>query len=191
METRKSYATQDTYEGYLKKWIFPPWRSYHLGDVKTVSGGTMAAFGAIGAAQQGTKIRNIMSALGGRRFREAGDQRDPLCGLGKANGEDINAAARPLPRPLLGHCRRLHPGDDQGETRGTKQSRQDDSAAESRQKRGDNRGSSLIEPFRTPGANFLHVRDRDAVSHSPLNHVRVPKNRPRRNLGGEPLRVAI
>ena len=33
---RKSYATQDTYEGYLKKWILPRWKSYRLPDVKSV-----------------------------------------------------------------------------------------------------------------------------------------------------------
>lgn len=61
-ETRKSYATQLTYLGYLGKWILPRWRSYRLTDVKPVhveewlkslplSKGTKA------------KIRNIMSAL--------------------------------------------------------------------------------------------------------------------------------
>ena len=35
-ENRKSYATQDTYEGYLKKWILPRWKSYRLPDVKSV-----------------------------------------------------------------------------------------------------------------------------------------------------------
>ena len=35
-ESRKSYATQDTYEGYLKKWILPRWKSYRLQDVKAV-----------------------------------------------------------------------------------------------------------------------------------------------------------
>ena len=35
-ENRKAHATQDTYEGYLKKWILPRWRSYRLPDVKSV-----------------------------------------------------------------------------------------------------------------------------------------------------------
>src|SRR5258708_2591965 len=30
------YSTQETYEGYLKKWIVPRWGSYRLGDVKRV-----------------------------------------------------------------------------------------------------------------------------------------------------------
>ena len=33
-ENRKAYATQDTYEGYLKKWILPRWRACRLTDVK-------------------------------------------------------------------------------------------------------------------------------------------------------------
>jgi hypothetical protein len=32
-ENRKSYATQDTYQGYLRKWILPRWKSYRLPDV--------------------------------------------------------------------------------------------------------------------------------------------------------------
>ena len=147
MEGRKSYATQETYEGYLKKWILPRWRSYRLGDVKTVQ--VEQWLHSVPLAQGSrAKIRNIMSALyshairwewtkhnpitavrqsakrskvpiiltieqiqallphleepcargfagcghrvesrrtagsqvGRRRFREAGDQRDPLCG---------------------------------------------------------------------------------------------------------------
>jgi hypothetical protein len=33
-EDRKSYSTQVTYEGYLKKWILPRWRACRLTDVK-------------------------------------------------------------------------------------------------------------------------------------------------------------
>ena len=35
-EEHKSYATQVTYDGYLRKWILPRWRSYHLTEVKAV-----------------------------------------------------------------------------------------------------------------------------------------------------------
>lgn len=35
-EDRKSYSTQVTYEGYLKKWILPRWRACRLADVKAV-----------------------------------------------------------------------------------------------------------------------------------------------------------
>lgn len=61
-EVRKSYATQDTYEGYLKKWILPRWRSYRLGDVKTVQ--VEQWLHSVPLAQGSrAKIRNIMSAL--------------------------------------------------------------------------------------------------------------------------------
>jgi hypothetical protein len=35
-ETRKSFSTQLTYAGYLRKWILPRWRSYRLTDVKPI-----------------------------------------------------------------------------------------------------------------------------------------------------------
>jgi hypothetical protein len=35
-DTRKSYSTQLTYQGYLRKWILPRWRSYRLTEVKPV-----------------------------------------------------------------------------------------------------------------------------------------------------------
>src|SRR6185295_6949759 len=36
-ERRKSWSTQDTYDGYLRKWILPRWRSYRLSEVKAVA----------------------------------------------------------------------------------------------------------------------------------------------------------
>lgn len=35
-ENRKSYATQLTYEGYLKGYILPRWRSHRLTEIKAV-----------------------------------------------------------------------------------------------------------------------------------------------------------
>ena len=35
-QERKSYSTQGTYDGYLRKWILPRWRSYRLSEVKAV-----------------------------------------------------------------------------------------------------------------------------------------------------------
>src|SRR6516164_3061820 len=62
VEGRKSYATQDTYEGYLKKWILPRWRSYRLGNLKTVQ--VEQWLHSLPLAQGSrAKIRNIMSAL--------------------------------------------------------------------------------------------------------------------------------
>jgi hypothetical protein len=36
-ESRKSWSTQDTYDGYLRKWILPRWRSHRLSEVKAVA----------------------------------------------------------------------------------------------------------------------------------------------------------
>ena len=52
-ENRKSYATQDTYEGYLKKWILPRWKSYRLQDVKSVQVEQWLKSHRIGTRQQG------------------------------------------------------------------------------------------------------------------------------------------
>jgi len=59
---RKSYATQDTYEGYLKKWILPRWKSYRLRDVKSVPVEQWLKSLALAPGSK-AKIRNIMSAL--------------------------------------------------------------------------------------------------------------------------------
>ena len=67
-EQRKTYSTQHTYDGYLRKWILPRWRSYKLSEVKAVEveqwlkrlcfeSGEPLAKGSK------AKIRNIMSAL--------------------------------------------------------------------------------------------------------------------------------
>jgi len=61
-EGRKSYATQETYEGYLKKWILPRWRSYRLGDVKAVQVEEWLRSLPLARGSK-AKIRNIMSAL--------------------------------------------------------------------------------------------------------------------------------
>jgi integrase len=61
-ETRKAFSTQTTYQGYLRKWILPRWRSYRLADVKAVQ---VEQWLKSLAVSRGTKakIRNIMSAL--------------------------------------------------------------------------------------------------------------------------------
>jgi integrase len=58
----KSYATQDTYEAYLKKWILPRWKSYRLQDVKAVQVEQWLK-GLPLAPGSKAKLRNIMSAL--------------------------------------------------------------------------------------------------------------------------------
>ena len=61
-DNRKSYATQDTYEGYLKKWILPRWKSYRLPDVKAVQVEQWLKSLPLAPGTK-AKIRNIMSAL--------------------------------------------------------------------------------------------------------------------------------
>jgi integrase len=76
-EGRKSYATQDTYEGYLKKWILPRWRSYRLGDVKTVQ--VEQWLHSVPLAQGSrAKIRNIMSALYSHAIRWEWTKHNPI-----------------------------------------------------------------------------------------------------------------
>jgi integrase len=67
-DERKSYSTQDTYDGYLRKWILPRWRSYRLSEVKAVEVErwlkTLCFPDGVPLAKGSkAKIRNIMSAL--------------------------------------------------------------------------------------------------------------------------------
>ena len=61
-ELRKSYSTQSTYQGYLKKWILPRWRSYRLTDLKPVHIEQWLKSLPLSKGSK-AKIRNIMSAL--------------------------------------------------------------------------------------------------------------------------------
>jgi integrase len=61
-ETRKSYSTQLTYAGYLRKWILPRWRSYRLTDVKPIHVEEWLKSLPMSRGSK-AKIRNIMSAL--------------------------------------------------------------------------------------------------------------------------------
>jgi integrase len=82
-DERKSYSTQDTYDGYLRKWILPRWRSYRLSEVKAVeverwlktlcfSDGVPLAKGSK------AKIRNIMSALYSHAIRWEWVTKNPI-----------------------------------------------------------------------------------------------------------------
>lgn len=61
-ETRKSYSTQLTYQGYLKKWILPRWRSHRLSEVKPVQVEQWLKSLPMSKGSK-AKTRNIMSAL--------------------------------------------------------------------------------------------------------------------------------
>ena len=68
-EDRKSYSTQVTYEGYLRKWILPRWRVCRLKDIKAtdvekwLKSLCFPRTGVPLARGSRAKIRNIMSAL--------------------------------------------------------------------------------------------------------------------------------
>jgi len=55
-------ATQDTYEGYLNKWILPRWESYRLPDLKSVQVEQWLKSLTLAPVSK-AKIRNIMSAV--------------------------------------------------------------------------------------------------------------------------------
>jgi integrase len=76
-ENRKAYATQDTYEGYLKKWILPRWRSYRLPDVKPVHVEQWLKSLSLAPGSK-AKIRNIMSALYSHAIRWEWATRNPI-----------------------------------------------------------------------------------------------------------------
>lgn len=61
-ETRKSFSTQVTYQGYLRKWILPRWRSYRLADIKPIQVEQWLKSLPLSKGSK-AKIRNIMSAL--------------------------------------------------------------------------------------------------------------------------------
>jgi integrase len=83
-EDRKSYSTQVTYEGYLKKWILPRWRVCLLTDIKAIEVENWLkslCFPKTGIPlARGTraKIRNIMSALYSHAIRWEWTGRNPI-----------------------------------------------------------------------------------------------------------------
>ena len=83
-EDRKSYATQVTYEGYLKKWIIPRWGACRLTDVKAVEVEKWLktlCFKKTGiplARGSKAKIRNIMSALYSHAIRWEWADKNPI-----------------------------------------------------------------------------------------------------------------
>ena len=80
----KSYSTQVTYEGYLRKWILPRWRAYRLKDIKAVDVEKWLkclCFPKTGvplARGSRAKIRNIMSALYSHAIRWEWAEKNPI-----------------------------------------------------------------------------------------------------------------
>ena len=82
-EQRKSYATQDVYDGYLRKWILPRWRSYRLTEIKAVDvekwlKNLCFPNGIPLAKGTKAKVRNIMSALYSHAIRWEWAERNPI-----------------------------------------------------------------------------------------------------------------
>lgn len=82
-QERKSYSTQGTYDGYLRKWILPRWRSYRLSEVKAVEVEQWLktlSFENGNPLTRGSKakIRNIMSALYSHAIRWEWATRNPI-----------------------------------------------------------------------------------------------------------------
>src|SRR5215469_6988870 len=83
-EDRKSYSTQVTYEGYLKKWILPRWRACRLADVKAVDvekwlrNLCFPKSGLPLARGSRAKIRNILSALYSHAIRWEWAEKNPI-----------------------------------------------------------------------------------------------------------------
>jgi integrase len=115
-EDRKSYATQVTYEGYLKKWIVPRWGACCLTDVKAVEVEKWLrtlCFKKTGiplARGSKAKIRNIMSALYSHAIRWEWAFKNPITSVRQSakrqktpdvlTPEEIVAILTELPNPL-------------------------------------------------------------------------------------------
>ena len=115
-EDRKSYATQITYDGYLRNWVLPRWRSYRLSEIKAVDVEkwlkTLCFPKTAVALTRGSKakIRNIMSALYSHAIRWEWADRNPITSVRQSAKrqrspeilipEEIVAILKELPEPL-------------------------------------------------------------------------------------------
>jgi integrase len=115
-EDRKSYATQVTYEGYLKKWILPRWGAYRLTEVRAVEVEKwlktlcFKKTGIALARGSKAKIRNIMSALYSHAIRWEWADKNPITSVRQSakrektpdvlTAEEIVAILAELPNPL-------------------------------------------------------------------------------------------
>ena len=115
-EDRKSYSTQVTYEGYLKKWILPRWRACRLTDVKAtevekwLKSLCFPKTGVPLARGSRAKIRNIMSAIYSHAIRWEWTEKNPITSVRQSSKrqkapdvltpEEIMAFLKELPDPL-------------------------------------------------------------------------------------------
>jgi integrase len=115
-EDRKSYSTQVTYEGYLRKWILPRWRVCRLKDIKAtdvekwLKSLCFPRTGVPLARGSRAKIRNIMSALYSHAIRWEWTEKNPITSVRQSakrqkapdvlTPEEIMAFLKELPDPL-------------------------------------------------------------------------------------------
>jgi len=115
-EDHKSYATQVTYEGYLKKWILPRWGACRLSGIRAVEVEkwlkTLCFPRTAVPLARGSKakIRNIMSALYSHAIRWEWADRNPITSVRQSAKrqkapdilapEEIMAILKELPDPL-------------------------------------------------------------------------------------------
>lgn len=115
-EDRKSYATQVTYEGYLRKWIVPRWGACRLTDVKAIEVEKwlktlcFKKTGCALARGSKAKVRNIMSALFSHAIRWEWADKNPITSVRQSAKrqkapdvlipEEIVAILGELPNPL-------------------------------------------------------------------------------------------
>jgi integrase len=73
----KTFATCETYEGYLRKWILPRWKSYRLRDVKSVAVEEWLKTLPLSNGSR-AKIRNIMHAIFNHAIRWEWYSQNPI-----------------------------------------------------------------------------------------------------------------
>lgn len=76
-DSNKTFATRETYEGYLRKWILPRWRSYRLRDVKAVAVEEwLKSLPLVNGSR--AKIRNMMHAVFNHALRWEWHDQNPI-----------------------------------------------------------------------------------------------------------------
>ena len=73
----KTFATRETYDGYLRKWILPRWRSYRLRDVKPVAVEEWLKTLPLTNGSR-AKIRNMMHAIFNHAIRWEWHNHNPI-----------------------------------------------------------------------------------------------------------------
>lgn len=73
----KTFATIETYEGYLRRWILPRWKSYRLRDVKAVAVEEWLKTLPLTNGSR-AKIRNIMHAIFNHAIRWEWHSQNPI-----------------------------------------------------------------------------------------------------------------